>query len=233
MFPQTRHTPRFSFVVLCLAAGLLLAGSAWADDDHHGGRSIGKTFELTPFGSYFFEGEIGTDHDLGFSFRDADVGDGEGAGLLASFRINRHWQVELMYSQQETEFEFRRYRFNGPDFVDRVDVDLEYFHAGVAYTWTIGQIEPFVDLTFGTTSISPKGPGAEDTDEFSIGFGGGVKVFVAEHLGFRFQGRILSTDVGRDDFFCEDDFGFNDCYYYDEDSYLVQPEVSVGLILAF
>lgn len=231
---ETRHTPRFSRtalssgLALCLLFGLLLAGVASADDR---GRSIGKRFELTPFASYFFEGEIGTDHDFGFSFRDADVAEGEGAGLLASFRVNRHWQVELMYSEQETEFEFRRFGFFGsPDFVDRVDVDVEYFHIGAAYNWSIGQIEPFVDLTAGTTQISPRG--GADSDNFSIGFGGGVKVWIGEHLGFRFQGRILTTDVGRDDFFCEESL-FGDCYYYDDDSYFVQPQVSAGLILAF
>ncbi|MDA8016194.1 MAG: porin family protein [Thermoanaerobaculia bacterium] len=224
---------RFLHTLLATSAFLLLsAQSAWADDGHRG-RSIGKSFELTPFASYYFEGEIGSEHDFGFSFDDVDVEAGEGAGILAAFRVNRHWQVELMYSQQETEFEFRRFRFNGPDFRDSVEVDLEYFHVGVAYTWALGQIEPFVDVTIGTTNISPKGPGIDEADEFSVGVGGGVKVFVSEHLGFRFQGRILSTDVGRDDFFCEDDFGFDDCYYYDEDSYLVQPEISVGLILAF
>jgi hypothetical protein len=163
------------------------------------------------------------------------VQEGEGYGLLAGFRLNRQWQIELMYSKQETEFEFRRYRFSGPDLFTTVDVDMEYLHAGFAYTWTRGQIEPFIDLTLGVTQISPNGPGATDSENFSVGFGGGVKVFVADHLGFRFQGRILSTDVGDDDFFCEDSggFGFSDCYYYDEDSYLVQPEVSVGVILAF
>lgn len=228
---QTRNTPRFCWIALCLLFGLLLAGSAVADDR---GRSIGKRFELTPFVSYFFEGEIGTDHDFGFSFRDADVAEGEGVGLLASFRVNRHWQVELMYSEQETEFEFRRFGFFGsPGFREVVDVDVEYFHVGAAYTWTnLGQIEPFVDLTFGTTSISPRGQGSTDSDDFSVGFGGGVKVWVAEHLGFRFQGRILTTDVGRDDFFCEESLS-GDCYYYDDDSYFVQPQVSAGLILAF
>lgn len=228
---QTRHTPRFSWIAICLLFGLLLAGAASADDR---GRSIGKRFELTPFVSYFFEGEIGTGHDFGFSLRDADVAEGEGVGLLAAFRVNRHWQVELMYSEQETEFEFRRFGFFGSSsFREVVDVDVEYFHVGAAYTWTnVGQIEPFVDLTVGTTSISPRGSNLYDSDNFSVGFGGGVKVFVGEHLGFRFQGRILSTDVGNDDFFCEDDF-FDDCYYYDDDSYFIQPEVSAGLILAF
>lgn len=247
MFPQTsrpRSTRRARFalplglfpalVLALLLALVLLAAPAMADDDR--GRPIGKTFELTPFVSYFFEGEIGTEYDFGFSFQDADVESGEAVGLLAAFRVNRHWQIELMYSEQETQFEFRRFRFGAPDFRETVDVDLEYFHVGVAYIWTLGQIEPFVDLTVGNTSISPAGgPGADDSDNFSLGFGGGVKVFVSEHLGFRFQGRILSTDVDRDDFFCEgrDEFGFPDCYYYDDDSYLVQPELSVGLILAF
>lgn len=222
------------FVALGLLCATSFAASALAQEaPQHRGRSIGKSFELTPFASYFFEGEIGTDHDFGFSFRDADVEAGDGAGLLAAFRVSRHWQIELMYSQQETEFEFRRFGFHGTDMRQSIDVDVEYFHVGFAYTWTLGQIEPFVDITFGTTQISPDAAGADDSDEFSIGFGGGVKVFVAEHLGFRFQGRLLSTDVGRDDFFCDPDFGFDDCYYYDEDSYFVQPEVSVGLILAF
>lgn len=219
-------------VVLVLACSLL-AGAAFADDGYSS-RTIGKTFELTPFASYFFEGDIGTNYDFGFSFRDANVEEGEGAGVLAGFRISRHWQIQLMYSQQETQLEFRRFSFTGPDRFTSVDVDMEYIHAGFAYTWTVGQIEPFVDLTVGVTRLSPDGPGIDDSSDFSLGFGGGVKVFVGDHLGFRFQGRILSTDVGEDDFFCNDgrfeDFG---CYSYDEDSYLMQPEFSVGLILAF
>ena len=230
MLSHTRNTPRFTWLALCLMFGLLLAATASAEDR---GRSVGKRFELTPFASYFFEGEIGADHDFGFSLRDADVAEGEGAGLLASFRVNRHWQVELLYSKQETEFEFRRFGFFGsPSSREVIDVDVAYYHVGAAYTWTVGQIEPFIDLTVGTTAISPRG-GSGDSDDLSVGFGGGVKVWVGEHLGFRFQGRLFSTDAGRDEFFCDDEFGFDDCYYYDDDSYFVQPQVSAGLILAF
>ena len=187
---ETRNIYNASAIALFLSVGLLLAGTAGANDR---GRSIGKKFELTPFASYFLEGEIGTDHDFGFSFRDADVAEGEGVGLLASFRVNRHWQVELMYSEQETEFEFRRFGFFGsPGFLEVVEVDVEYFHVGAAYTWTTGQIEPFVDLTVGTTHISPRGSGSGDSDDLSLSIGGGVKVWVGEHLGFRFQGRVFS-----------------------------------------
>lgn len=217
-----------SLLLLCAVALPARAQDAPTyDRDPYGAHS----FELTPFAAYFFTGDFDSGY-YEFDFDDTEVDEGEGFGLLAAFGLGRHLQFELLYETQDTELLIDE---GGFFFDDRfvVDLDLEYFHAGLSYQWNPGQVRPFVGFSLGATRFEPHDPGFESESRFSIAFGGGVKVFLGDHLGFRFQGRIFSTFVGDDEeVFCVGRH-HRDCFRRDDDTYLVQPELSAGLILAF
>ena len=96
-----------------------------------------------------------------------------------------------------------------------------------AASWAVGIL---TERAFGTDELVLEDAitalaGLHDEDEFSMSFGGGVKVWINNHVGFRFEGRGYWTDLGS----AEDEWQFWD--EYDDDLY--QAEVKVGLVISF
>jgi opacity protein-like surface antigen len=127
-------------------------------------------------------------------------------------------------SRQDTEL-IRSSGFFNPETV-LLDLEVDYYHVGVLYQWTPGQIHPFVAASVGATVFRPEGSFIDDESRFSFSFGGGVKVMLSDHFGLRFEGRAFSTLVQDDDEFCDD-------FYCDDEEYLLQGEVRGGLVFAF
>ncbi len=205
--------------VLALLALLPLAASA---------QGSGR-FELTPTVSYNFGGTLtGTDEDF-FEF-DLDARESEAFGLTFDIPLAPWAQIELLASRQQTELEFD----DGIFYPDQTVADLEvsYYHVGGLFQWGSGQIHPFVVVSLGTTRFDADVPGADAEYRFSGSFGGGVKIFFNEHVGFRLEGRGFWTVVDddyEDDYWC--DYG---CYHdYGYESSFNQGQASAGLILAW
>ncbi len=154
--------------------------------------------ELTPFVGYQFGGTFESDFDDDDDFfDDVDIEESESYGLMLDIGITRNAQIEIFYSRQESAFEDSD--FFGGLFEDNEifgDVEIEYFHGGFLYQWAGGQVQPFVVATAGATRFTL--PGDSDT-RFSAAAGGGVKVFVNDHVGFRLDGRLYSTFIDEDD----------------------------------
>lgn len=183
--------------------------------------AVAQKVELTPFVGYRFGGQI--DENANFLGReDFDVDDGKSAGLILGFAVTRGLQVELIWSHQATRL-FRDRGLFDPG-AELFDIDLDYYHAGVAYQWTLGQVRPFVGASVGATELDPEEPGLSSATRFSIGIGGGVKLMFTHNLGLRFEGRLLATDLVDDDEFCR-----RRCRNDD----LTQGELRGGLVLAF
>ncbi|MCP4203555.1 MAG: porin family protein [bacterium] len=179
--------------------------------------------EITPFVGFQFGGWLTDDH--GFSFDELDIEESESFGLIADFAINRHAQIELLYSLQETELEllgFRRLRRS-------FDLDIEYFHVGFLWQWLpTEEIRPFVVGSLGAVNLNLEG--GEDETRFSISFGGGVKLLFNDHTGVRFEGRFYNSFIEDDEeVFCNPDF----CFAYEDTNLLFQFELKAGFILAF
>jgi hypothetical protein len=98
----------------------------------------------------------------------------------------------------------------------------------------------------GITSIDPDIPGLDSDDELSVGFGGGVTVDIAPHIGIRFEVRGLWTDTAENDWWDDDwddddwdDDWWDDCDdHYECDEWgewqdLVQGQARVGLVISF
>lgn len=130
-----------------------------------------RKVEITPFWGFQFGGD----------FNDLDVEDGDTYGLLVDFALSLNSQVELMYNRQDTALQ--QDRLFGPDLFD-----LEYYHLGFLYQWTPGQMRPFLVASLGATRLDSEG--LEGETRFSWSLGGGVKMLVNNHFGFRFEGRF-------------------------------------------
>ena len=178
--------------------------------------------EITPFAAYRFGGEIEADDNALFSM-DVDVDESDAFGVLLGIPVNPGLQIELLYSEQQTELVANDNLF-APQ-VGLTDVDVTYFHVGVTWQWHFDRVQPFVAGGLGIGRVDPGVPGTDD-DRFSMNFGGGVKIMTSPHVGVRFEGRTYWTNTSDDDYWDDwDDYnGWND---------LVQGEVKVGLVLAF
>ena len=186
--------------------------------------AMAQSFELTPFVGYQFGGDFQQRYGDGFFDNDTrDLDEGESYGLIADFAVSRHFQVELLYSQQETQLK----TFDGfaPD---RFDLDVRYMHAGILWQFRNQGLRPYIAGSIGGTRFDFADLG--DETRFSTSFGGGVKAMVNDNLGFRFEGRAYTTFVNDgDNAVC----GRDVCFVYNDETFLYQWDVKFGVTFAF
>lgn len=205
---------------------LLLALPAMPAAAQDGGTHV----EFTPFASFGFEGNFDDGFNDDEDFEDLHIDDANGYGLIVGFPVNRHFTVELSYSQQDTEI------FLDEDFLGLpltlVELDIEYLHIGATFNFGAGHVQPFLGVSGGLTRFTPDTifDDYEDETRFSAAVSGGLKIYFTDHVGVRLQARVMSTLIDDDEeAFC----GRRECYYYDADTYLYQGELAGGLIFAF
>lgn len=140
-------------------------------------------FEISPFAGYQFGGKLSVQTGT------LSVKDAMNYGVALDFYIRSGVQVELAYIRQESELR-RKDVLTGitsPLF----DMAVEYYQIGSLYEIRPGRVRPYALITVGLTHFNPKPKDSSSEWRFSFGFGGGVKAFVTERIGFRFQGRLL------------------------------------------
>lgn len=189
-----------------------------------------QTLELSPMAGYRIGGEICSGCTALFD-RDMEIESSSSFGLNLGLVLSDHSQIELVGSHQGTELTDSK--LFEPE-VDRVEVDITYFHVGYLYQWTPGRVRPYVSGSLGLTTLDPEVAGLSSEDRFSVSVGGGVKVMASEHVGFRLDGRLFWTDTGglrRNSHWDDWEDCRDSCYEWDTD--LLQHEVKVGLVLLF
>ncbi len=179
--------------------------------------------EVTPFGGRQFGGA------LNIRTGELKIPRAWNYGLILDFATGPGTQLEVLYARQETSLEQR------DDATGSVttlfDMAVEYFQAGVLYEPEIFRTtRPFGSLTAGVTHYQAQEPGRSGEWRFSGGFGGGVKISVAPHVGFRADARILFTFLRSvDDIFCSP----TGCLTGVEGAIVAQGLITGGLILSF
>jgi outer membrane protein with beta-barrel domain len=182
-------------------------------------------FELTPTAGYRLAGDFNTRSNDAFDSRlKVKVDESAVFGLTFDIPLSPYWQLELLANRQRTEFSTDDGLLSPSDKLG--DVDLTFVHAGFLLQWGGGQVSPFLTASAGVTHIEPRFNDLDADNRFSASLGGGVKVFVNQNLGFRFEGRGYWTDL-------DTDFHNDGRRRDDRRDGLYQGEASVGLILAF
>jgi len=184
-------------------------------------------FELTPTVSYRFGGTI-DGRDNAFTRADLKVDDNASFGVTFDIPLGSNIQLELLANRQSSQLRFDRGLFGGT--ADVADIDVSYYHAGILWQWGDRRVSPYVVASLGVANLNPDVPGASTENRFSASIGGGVKVFVSDNVGFRFEGRGFVSDINGGN------GGRNDCSYHDNYCYgndFSQGQASVGLILAW
>jgi len=223
---QVRSTPlTATHVALAILAVALVALPAVAQPT---GSPVGSRFELTPFVGYRLSGVVNNDYG---SYGDPEVQESGIYGVALGFGLNPRMQVELYASRQDTEYEVNGGGTFDPP-LETVDLTLTTVQVGFLYQWITGQARPYVVAAAGATQIEPDVPGVSGDTRFSGSVGGGVKILFTPSFGLRLEGRVLATDFGTG-LSDRRDRRDNRRYRYDDQSVLVQPEASVGLVFSF
>lgn len=181
-------------------------------------------FEITPFVGYRLSGEVDNSADIGFDFRsDVEIDEGAHYGLMFDIPLSRNWQLELRASRQSTSFTVDEGLLSPSENLG--DVDLGLYHAGFLLQWGEGQVSPFVVASLGLARLEPDFPELDAENYLSGSFGGGIKVFLADNVGLRFEGRGTWLDLETD---------FDNRYdRYDSDGVTWLPEGSAGIIFSW
>ncbi|MGH9360358.1 MAG: outer membrane beta-barrel protein [Thermoanaerobaculia bacterium] len=199
---------------LCALLALLAAAPALAQTP--------QRFELTPLVGYRLAGEVDSiDDELGRS--DVEIDESASVGFTFDIPLNPGFQLELMARHQDSAFVADAGVLDPTE--ELGDVSITQAHAGLLLQWGPGQVNGFVVLSGGISTIDPEGAGLDSETRLSGSLGGGVKVFFNRNFGLRLEGRGYWTD------FAAEDDGRRRRRTYDDA--LVQGEGSVGLIVAW
>lgn len=217
MTKTRRHLLRTLSVTAALAALLAAATSA--------AEAQKPRFEITPTYGHSFLGGFEID-DVEFGRLDLELDNTSVKGLIVGIPLRRNLHLDLLVNEQKTRFGLDEGPFLGA--ADLGPMDVSYYHAGVTWTAHLGQVRPFASFSAGVTRLAPDSDFLPETESrFSVGLGGGTKVFFTDQLGLRLEAKLLVTNTGDEDLCCYD------CCYGAERDDLVQGIVSAGLIFAF
>ena len=190
--------------------------------------AIAAEIEVTPFAGYTMGGEF-TDAVTGDSLSFDDT---SSYGIMVDFKQavdeegGEPW-IELYYSRQQTKLKADQGPFSGSPLFD---VNIEYFHLGGTYGKATGKVKPFLVGTFGATHMTPKGEGLHSETKFSLSLGGGVRLYLTEHVGIRLDARWFGTLFnGSGSAFCSG----GACLINVQGDVLSQYTANAGVVLAF
>ncbi|MCD4735615.1 MAG: hypothetical protein K8R53_06195 [Bacteroidales bacterium] len=117
------------------------------------------------------------------------IDDGQNWGITLSLPVAPGIKAELMYNRLVSNLIVREYG-NVPYVYTKVAT--QYFHVGaVRELVSEGMVRPYGTGTMGVAIFSDREGFDSDRWRFSVGLGGGLKIFPTELVGFRLQARML------------------------------------------
>lgn len=178
-------------------------------------------FSVTPFVGYRGGGSF-TDATTGAKLK---LDDAQTYGLAVDINVTQETEVELLWSRQRSKL-----KADAPVTVPLFDMHVDYFHIGGTYLFSTEGVQPFLVATIGVTRFDPQRSNFESDTKFSFGIGGGVRVPISRHFGFRFEGRAYGTVLSNDsDVLCVN----SSCLIHADGTLLWQYEANAGVYLSF
>jgi len=144
--------------------------------------------ELMPFSGYRFGGdffELATGHP-------ADQDGSPAMGFVVNVPLSNGMQVEAMITQQRASVPITATPFASAA-LRRVTVGVA--QVGGLQELSDGHIRPFLTGVLGLTRYASEG---NSEVRFTVGAGGGVKLFPVSRVGLRLDGRLYTTFVDAD-----------------------------------
>lgn len=142
--------------------------------------------ELTPFGGFQLGGRI--------SFREGKLkfADAANYGVALDIPIRSMVMAELYYSRMESEADFSPYSNYETEYpATTFKTAVEYYQIGILKQLQKDKIAGFGGVTLGAAHMGPKTSDVDHAWRFAATFGAGLKYYATDHIGFRFQARLL------------------------------------------
>jgi len=199
-------------MLLVLITGCIWTATAGARD----------SYELAGLAAYRLGGHL-TDDATNETLK---LGEAGGYGVILDMPYDANGQLEAIWSHSRETLKPEALFAGAP----RFDVDVDYFHVGGIHNLEGDRVRPFVAASMGVTRLVPHQSGLNAATEFSLGLGGGAKVWLTRHLGLRLEGRgYLTLTQTSGALFCGD----NGCVARLSGSGFGQFELSAGVFAAF
>jgi hypothetical protein len=214
MFPWS-VTPDRSRLARAVVFAVCLIG-------HAGTVCAQEGVEIMPFGGYRFGGdffEIVTEQPL-------DLDGAPALGFVVNVPLWTGLQVEAMFTRERAEVT----TLSGPlGAATRWDITVDHYQGGALQELDGGRVRPFLTGLMGLTRYAAAG---DNEIRFTLGGGGGIKLFPLPHLGVRLDGKAFATFAYVDAQFTACSSGAG-CFVAIRTDVVWQAEFSVGLIVRF
>jgi len=123
---------------------------------------------------------------------DFQIDDAMNYGGKIAFGLSSSTYAEISYMRSDTEGRF--YSYLGTQ-SDLIPFSSNYIHIGGLQELHYDRISPFVTLGAGLVVWSPKTSQLTSKTQFSVTFGGGLKLWLTDLLGIRLQGSMMMPMV--------------------------------------
>jgi opacity protein-like surface antigen len=190
-------------------------------------------FEITPMVGISTAGSVDLDlNDL--DRRSFSVGSGFTWGGTLGYFLSRYVQFEIEYARQNSSLS-RNFDLD-PDIPQSIGLGVDQILGNFVFQTSLagGGVAPFFLVGAGAAIFTPDNSELQLDDElgsstrFQWGIGGGVKLYVTDRIGFRFQGRYRPTNAGSQlEIWC----GIWSCGVVDATQYLNAGEFLGGVII--
>ena len=141
--------------------------------------------EITPFGGYRFGGDF---FEL-VAGRPVDTDGAPAIGATVDVPVGGGLQIEGLFTHQNAHVELEPVPF-AP--LRRAKVSVDHFQGGALQEYMDGRVRPFATGMLGLTRYAGEG---DSEIRFTLGAGGGVKLFATDTIGMRLNGQVSATFV--------------------------------------
>jgi hypothetical protein len=145
--------------------------------------------ELTPYGGYMLAGSVK------FYQGKVKIHDNASYGGMLGIRVDKTTLVELTYIRLDSKADWKpysEYAFDYPEISD-VAIAQNYIQVGAVNEILTDndQLRPYGTYSLGATWLHQKEGDVSDEWFFSVAAGLGLKYYITDRIGLRFQARLL------------------------------------------
>jgi len=177
--------------------------------------------EVAPFGGYRFGGDF---FEI-VAGRPVDADGAPALGVVLDVPLSNGFQIEALFTHQHADVSVSLRPWSAPA---RWRDSIDHWEGGGLQELDEGQVRPFLTGMLGLTRYAAQG---DNEIRFTIGAGGGVKLFPSSRVGARLDGRLFATfiDAGGSAVACAS----GQCFVALHVDVVWQVEFTTGIVVRF
>jgi hypothetical protein len=147
--------------------------------------------EVMPFGGYRFGGDLFERA----AQRPLDLDGAPALGVVVNVPLSDGLQVEALVTRQDAHASIPTTLLDLATPATRRHITVDHWQGGGLQEFSSGRVRPFLTGMLGLTRYAADG---DSEVRFTVGAGGGVKLFPVPHVGVRVDGRVYTTFIDAD-----------------------------------